>query len=47
MWKKRRGFATHAGVYLPSKPVSQYICIKLLKTDDNDKTHKNHANTLS
>ena len=46
-WEKRRGFTIHAGVHFPSKPVSQCICIKLLKTDDNDRTHKNDANTLS
>ena len=28
---------------LPSDPVSQYICIKLPKTDDNDRTNKNDA----
>ena len=36
-----------AEVYFPSEPVSQYICMKLPKTDDNDRTHKNDANILS
>ena len=36
-----------AGVLLPREPVSQNICMKLLKTDDNDRTHKSDANTLS
>ena len=43
----RRGFTYHVGVLLLSEPVSQYICMKLPKTDDNDITHKNNANTLS
>ena len=37
----------HAGVHFPNEPVSQYICMKLPITDDNDSTHKNDANTLS
>ena len=32
---------------LPKEPVSQYRCMNLPKTDDNDKTHENDANTLS
>ena len=32
---------------LPSKPVSHYSCKNLPKTDDNDRKHKNDANTLS
>ena len=36
-----------AGVLLPREPVSQNICMKLLKTDDNDRAHKSDANTLS
>ena len=36
-----------AEVYFPSEPVSQNICMKLPKTDDNDRTHKNDANILS
>ena len=47
MWDKRRGYTPRAEVLLPSEPVSQYICIKFPKTDDNDRTHKNDANTLS
>ena len=38
---------THAGVLLPGEPVSQYICMNLPKTDNNDRTHKYDANTLS
>ena len=34
-------------VLLPSAPVSQYTCMKLPKTDDNGRTHKNDANVLS
>ena len=30
-----------------SEPVPQYICIKLLKADDNDRAHRNDVNTLS
>ena len=40
MWKKRKGFTPHAGVLFPSEPVSQYRCMNLPKTDDNDRTHK-------
>ena len=47
MWEKRRGFTPHAGVLLPGEPVPQYIYIKLPKPDDNGRTHKNDANTLS
>ena len=47
MWEKRRDFTPHAGVFLLNEPESQYICIKLLKTDDNDRTPKNDANILS
>ena len=47
MWEKRRGYTPRAEVLLPSEPISQYICIKFPKTDDNDRTHKNDANTLS
>ena len=45
--RKKRGFTLHAGVHFPNEPVSQYICMKLPITDDNDSTHKNDANTLS
>ena len=31
---------------LPSKPVSQYRCMNLPITDDNDRAHKNDANAL-
>ena len=37
----------YAEVLLPSAPVSQYTCMKLPKTDDNGRTHKNDANALS
>ena len=47
MWEKRRDFTSHPGVFLPSEPESQYICTKLLNTDDNDRTPKNDANILS
>ena len=46
MWEKR-GFTPHAEVLLPSEPVSQCICTKLSKTDDNERTRKNNTNTLS
>ena len=39
------GFNSHAGVLLPSELLSHYRCLP--KTDDNDRTHKNDANTLS
>ena len=44
---EERGFTLHAGVLLPSESVSQYGCMNLPKTNDNDETHKNDANTLS
>ena len=47
MWEKRRGFTPHTGVLLPSKLVSKYRCMNLPKTNDNDRTHKKDANTLS
>ena len=47
MWEKRRGLTPHAEVLFPSGPVSQYICMKLAKTDDNDRAHKNDANILT
>ena len=37
MWKKKKGFTPHAGVFFPSEPVSQYRCKNLPKTDDNDR----------
>ena len=42
MWKKRKGFTPaplppHAGVLFPSEPVSQYRCMNLPKTDENDR----------
>ena len=46
-WEKRRDFTPYPGVHFPSEPVSQYIFMKLPKTDDIDRTHKNNANTLS
>ena len=46
---RRRGGALLLilGVLLPNKLVSQYRCMILPKTDDNDSTHKNVASTLS
>ena len=35
------------GAPFSNEPVSQYKCLHLPKTDDNDRTHKNDANTLS
>ena len=35
------------GAPLPNELVSQYICVNLPKTDDNDRTHENDANALS
>ena len=46
MWEKN-GFIPHAGVLLPNEPISNYRCMDLHKTDDNDRTHKNDANILS
>ena len=45
--REKRGFTPHAGMHFPSEPVSQYICMKLPITDNNDRTHKNDANPLS
>ena len=42
---EEEGFTPHVGVFLPSELLSQYR--SLPKTDDNDRTHKNDANTLS
>ena len=39
MWKKRKDFTPHAGVLFPSDPVSQYRCMNLPKTNDNDTAH--------
>ena len=46
---RRRGGALLLilGVLLPNKLVSQYRCMILPKTDDNDTTHKKVASTLS
>ena len=44
---EEEGLYPRAAVHFPSKPVSQYTYMKLPKTDDNNKTHKNDANTLS
>ena len=33
MPKKKGGFNIHAGVFLPSEPVSHYRCMNLPKTD--------------
>ena len=35
------------GVHFPTEAESKYICMKLPKTYDNDRTHKIYANTLS
>ena len=35
-----------AGVPLPNEPVSQYKCVNLPKTDDDDRTHENDSNAL-
>ena len=44
----RKGAALPRGrVLLLSEQVSQYRCMNLPKTNDNDRTHKNYANTLS
>ena len=39
------GFTSHVGVFLPSELLSQHMCFP--KTDDNDRTYKNDANTLT
>ena len=39
MCKKRKGFTPHAGVLFPSEPVSQYRCMNLPKTGNNDTAH--------
>ena len=45
MWEKRRDFTSMQGCSaLVSK--YQYICMKLPKTDDNNRTHKNDTSTL-
>ena len=41
---EEEGFTSHAGVFLPSELFSPYSC---LPKTDNDRTHKNDANTLS
>ena len=43
---KEDGHYPRTGVLPPSKPVSQYRCTNLPKTD-NGRTHKNNTNTLS
>ena len=46
--KKSRAFLLPMqGVLLSSDPVSQFRFMNLLKTNDNDRTHKNYANTLA
>ena len=40
------GFTPRAGLLLPNELVSQYRCMNHPKTDDDDRTHKNDANTL-
>ena len=49
MWDKRgESFTSYAGVFLsPNELVSQYRCMSLPKTNDNDRTYKNDANILS
>ena len=41
MQEKRGGAPLH------NEPASQYRCKNLPKTDDNDRTHENDANTPS
>ena len=48
MWEKRGDLPPCGGASpLPRDPVSQYSCKNFPKTDDNDRIHKNDANTLS
>ena len=50
-----RGLTPHAGVHVPSEPVSEYIyiyiyiyiCMKLAVFDDNDRTHMANASFTS
>ena len=44
IWK-RVDFKSHAGVFLPSELLSQYMCLP--KTDDIDRTHKNKMMQIS
>ena len=39
MEEEKGFFYLHAGVLFPSEPVSQYRCMNLPKTDDNDRAH--------
>ena len=39
MLEKRRGFTPHAGMLFASELVSQWKCLNLPKTDDNDRKH--------
>ena len=43
--RRAGGVTSHAGVFLPSELLSQHRCLP--KNDNNDRTHKNDANTLS
>ena len=46
----RRGggdFTSNVRVLLPSQLETQYRCMKLPDTDNDDSTHKNDTNTLS
>ena len=36
---EEEGFTPYAGELFPSEPVSQYRCMELSKTDDNDRMH--------
>ena len=51
MWEKRweggGGIFLFGSAPLPNKPASQYRCVNLPKTDDNDRTHGKDANALS
>ena len=47
MQEKRGALLPMQGCSCPIEPVSQYRCMNLPKTDDNDRTHENDANALS
>ena len=46
--REKRGACFPCGIApLPKEPVSQHRCMSLRKTDGNDKTNEDDANTLS
>ena len=50
MRKKRMGWALFPNMPVllsPNELISQYKCVNLPKTDDNNWTHENDANALS